>query len=61
MKNFSISLRDNAANVIDFDKKKMLPLTEEELKLHQDSTVYYICGKEKQFTQKLRFNVPNKF
>ena len=47
MKNFSVSLRDNAANVIDFDKKIMLPLTEGELKLHQDSTVYYICGKEK--------------
>ena len=47
MKNFSISLRENAANVIDFDKKKMLQLKEGELKLHQDSTVYYIRGKEK--------------
>ena len=28
-----------------FWKKKTLPLTEKELKLHQDSTVYYICSK----------------
>ena len=30
----------------DFEKKKMLPLKKEELKLHQDAKVCYICGKK---------------
>ena len=34
-----------AANLIKFEKKKMLPLTKKELKLHQDATECYICGK----------------
>ena len=46
-----ISLREHVANVINFEKTKMLSLTEEELKLYQDSTVCYICGKK--ITQKL--------
>ena len=28
-----------------FEKKKLLPLTNVELKLHQDATNYYICEK----------------
>ena len=48
MKKFCISLREHAADVISFEKKKMLPLTEKELK---DSTQCYICRKK--FTQKL--------
>ena len=43
MKQFSESLREHA--IIDFEKKKMLPLTKEELKSHQDAKVCYICGK----------------
>ena len=39
MKKFCISFREHAANVSDFEKRKMLLLTEKELKLHQDSTV----------------------
>ena len=31
--------------MIDFEKKKMLPLTKEEVKLHQDAKAFYICGK----------------
>ena len=50
-KMFCSSLRKHATNVINFEKNKMLPLTEEKLKLHQDSIVCYICRK--QFTQKL--------
>ena len=33
MKKFCSSLRDNATNVINFEKKKLLPLTKKELKL----------------------------
>ena len=46
MKKFCISLREHGANVINFEKKNMLPLTEKELKPHQDSTVCYICRKK---------------
>ena len=42
---FCESLREHEKNIIDFEKKKMLPLTKEELKPHQDVKVYYICGK----------------
>ena len=31
--------------MIDFDKKKLLPLTKEELKSHQDAKIWYVCGK----------------
>ena len=44
MKKFCFSLREHAADVINLEKKKMLQLTEKELKLHQDSTVCYICN-----------------
>ena len=43
MKKFCFSLTEHASDVINFEKKKMLQLTEEELKSHQDSTVCYIC------------------
>ena len=45
MKRFCESLREHAKNIIDFEKKKMLPLTKEELKSHQDAKICYICGK----------------
>ena len=45
MKKFCTSLREHTKNIIDFEKKKMLPLTKEELKSHQDAKVCYICGK----------------
>ena len=44
-KKFCTSLREHTKNVIDFEKKKMLPLTNEELKSHQDAKECYICGK----------------
>ena len=34
MKKFCESLREHTKNIIDFEKKKMLPLTKEELKSH---------------------------
>ena len=45
MKRFCESLREHAKNVINFEKKKMLPSTKEELKSHLDAKVSYICGK----------------
>ena len=43
MKKFCESLREQVKNMIDFEKKKMLPLTKEELKSQQDAKVCYIC------------------
>ena len=37
MKKFCTSLREHATNVINFENKKMLPLTKKELKLHLDA------------------------
>ena len=45
MKKICESLREHAKKIIDFEKKKMLPLTKEELKSYQDTKVCYICGK----------------
>ena len=57
MKRFSKSLREHPKNKIDFEKKKMLPLTEEELKSHQDAKVCCICGKSilKKFSKSINY------
>ena len=46
MKKFCIPLREHAADVINFEKKKILPLTENELKSYQDATQCIICRKK---------------
>ena len=38
--------------MIDFEMKKMLPLTKKELKSHEDAKQCYICGKLGNFTIK---------
>ena len=45
MKRFCTSLTEHGKNIIDFEKKKILPLTKEELKSYQDAKVCYICRK----------------
>ena len=45
MKIFCESLTEQAKNIVDFEKKKMLPVTKEELKSHQDAKVRYIYWK----------------
>ena len=45
MKSFCEFLREHAKSIIDFEKKKMFPLTKEELKSHQDAKVCYVWGK----------------
>ena len=46
MKKFFESIGEHTKNIIDFEKKKMLPWTKQELKSHQHAKVYYICGKK---------------
>ena len=45
IKKFCASLREHAKKIIDFERKKMLLLTKQELKSHQDARVCYICGR----------------
>ena len=45
VKKFFESLREHPKNIIDFEKKKILLLTKEKLKSHQDAKVCYICRK----------------
>ena len=45
LKKFSTSLTEHAKNTIDFEKRKMLLLTKEEIKPYQDAKVCYICRK----------------
>ena len=48
MKRFCESLREHAKSLIGFEKKKMLPLTKEELKSGEDAKVCYIYKKKSQ-------------
>ena len=45
MKKFCKSLREHAQRIAGFEKKKMLALTNKDLKSHEDAKVCYICGK----------------
>ena len=57
MKKFCTSLREHAKKIIDFEKKKLLSLTKEELKLHQDAKVCYIYrkGMLKKFSKSINY------
>ena len=45
MKKFCEPLRGHTKNIIDFEEQKLLLLTKEELKSHQNAKVCYICWK----------------
>ena len=42
---FCTSLREHAKIWLILKRKKMIQLTKEELKLHQDTKLSYVCGK----------------
>ena len=46
MKKFSKDLREHATKVINFEKKKIIPLTTEENIYHNEQEICYICNKE---------------
>ena len=45
MKNFCLDLREHAAKIINYEKKEMIPVTEEEKKMHNEQKVCYICKR----------------
>ena len=59
MKTFCGSLREHMKNIIDFEKKKILPLTKEELKSHQDAKV--CCNYEKIILKKFSESIKYLF
>ena len=46
MKKFCLDLREHATRIIDYEKKKMIPLTKKEEKNHNKQKVCYIYKKE---------------
>ena len=47
MKNVCLDLREHATKIINYEKKKMIPLTKEEKRAHLISRRSYICKKKK--------------
>ena len=45
-KKFSKDLREHATKIINYEKKKMIPLTTEEKIYHNEQEICYICRKE---------------
>ena len=46
MKKFCKDLKEHAAKIINYEKRKMIPLADEELKSYEKQLVCYICKKE---------------
>ena len=46
MKNFCLNLREHPTKIINYEKKKMMPLTKKEEENHNKQKVCYICKKE---------------
>ena len=46
MEMFCKDLRNQAMKIINYEKKKMIPLTNEEKESHEKQKVCYICKKE---------------
>ena len=46
MESFCKDLREHAMKIINYEKKEMIPLTDEENKSYKKQKVCYICKKE---------------
>ena len=46
MQNFSSDLRKHAVKINSYEKKEMIPLTNEEIKSYRKHNVCHICKKE---------------
>ena len=49
MRNFCLDLREHVTKIINYEKKEMIPLTEEEEEMHNKQKVCYICIISKKF------------
>ena len=57
MKKFSKDLREHATKIINYEKKKMIPLTTEEKIYHNEQEICYICKKEFDTNDKKNYKV----
>ena len=57
MKKFSKNLREHATKIINYEKKKMIPLTTEEKIYHNEQEICYICKKEFDTSDKWNYKV----
>ena len=57
MKKFSKDLRERASKIINYEKKKMIPLTTEEKIYHNKQKICYICKKEFNNNNKKNYKV----
>ena len=57
MKKFSKDLREHASKIIDYEKKKKIPLTTEEKIYHNKQKICYICKKEFSNNEKKNYKV----
>ena len=57
MKRFSKDLREHTSKIIDYEKKKMIPLTTEEKIYHNKQKICYICKKEFSNNEKKNYKV----
>ena len=57
MEKFCKDLREQATKIINYDKKKMIPLTKKEEKNHNKHEVCYICKKEFNTDDKKHYKV----
>ena len=57
MKNFCDCLREHVQNIFNFEKKKILPLTKEELISYQYAEICYSCGRKihKKFAESIKY------
>ena len=59
MKKFCKDLREHAAKIINYEKKKMIPLTTEEKIHYNKQKICYICKKEFNINDEKNYKVRN--
>ena len=57
MKKFSKDLREHVSKIINYEKKKMIPLTTEEKIYHNKQKICYMCKKEFNNKEKKNYKV----
>ena len=57
MKKFSKDLREHVSKIINYEKKKMIPLTTEEKIYHNKQKICYICKKEFSNNEKKNYKI----
>ena len=60
MKKFCKDLREHVTKIINYEKKKMIPLTAEEKICHNKQKICYKCKKEFNNNDKKNYNVRDR-